>query len=180
MTRVMLYGDSILNIGAPTDVGTLLQAQRPDLQVLNASFGGLTTAGAIANFAANFAAYNPRPAIVVTNLGVNDPVGMGETDPLASATRILRLVTMIRASGAEEVVLTPTPAPFSYNGVDIRKFTRDIRTHLFRLGTGIKVFDVRDEFLTLGWDNYTTIADNTHPNAAGRQLIANFISGLIP
>jgi len=107
--RVACYGDSILSNVYPTDPCTLLQALRPDIKVVQGSLGGRSTQAGIDDYDAFERTQGPF-SYVITNLAINDPAQMGETDAKATAQRIRALAAKIRQHGAREIILTPTPA----------------------------------------------------------------------
>ena len=184
--RVACYGDSILANVRPTDPCTLLQALRPDIAVIQWSQGGLSTQAGIDEYDA-FERTHGSFSYVITNLAINDPAQMGETDPKATAQRIRTLAGKIRDHGAREIILTPTPATTTATTpggpVDLVAFTRDVRMWLYRLnggGTAYDVYDMRDIFTVPGWQRCTAPTDRTHPVEACRAEIAAYLATVVP
>jgi lysophospholipase L1-like esterase len=175
---VVCFADSI---GATPDATTnycaRLQALRPDLAVVNRSAGGRNTVQALAQVSDVVdAACGDSECLVLLHHGVNDML-LEEFD-VRSTSRRLRSIWS-RASRCRREGWILTPLPFRSPLPEQNEFTREVGNQVIALARRrIPVFDARDLFSIVGWDDHTS--DGVHPNEAGALRIAQALAAEIP
>lgn len=168
---LLVFGDSLsAAYGIPREKGwvALLQQARPDLQVINASLGGETTAGGLRRLDA--ALRQHRPDIVILELGANDglrgrPIAEIETD----------LAELIRRSqrAKAKVLLLGMQLPPNY-GMDYTHAFRQLYPKLAERHHAARV-----PYLLEGVPPEQFQADNLHPTAAAQaQILRNILKEL--
>ncbi len=197
--RVMCYGDSITagsDLAHPeSSYPGQLQQLRPDLEVLNEGQGGDISENR-ERFRAALASDQPR--VVVLMLGTNDPVCNPQASPeCASATatpertvaNLLDMAAEARRSGAEVVLLTPTPAvcsPLCQEHSDLAfamavrdAFTARVAEGLRRARrpAGVRIADLRRAFTPDSWAALSV--EGLHPSPKGNAVIARFVAAQI-
>lgn len=180
--RVLTLTDSLGLTGWPTQWPQLFLAQRPDLTLCENALIGRDTAGGVTVVQSAIDACGNVTDVVV-QLGVNDPLMLGETDPKETAKRLRTIASKIRARGAREWILTPAPATNDRGtAVDHQEFTREVRRWLYHMngnGPAYNVVDVRDAFTETLWTSCA--ADGVHPDGiACRQPIADTVADVVP
>jgi lysophospholipase L1-like esterase len=161
-----------------------LQALRPDLVVVAGA-----KLGDVSSDAPRLAALlrGGRPDDVVVMIGTNDvarvpgrPGPLVTDDPAVTSRNVWRLARLARAAGARVLVLTQTPA--TCDGCAARqRHTREVAHRLVARGLRrprrIVVADLRDEFTAHDWAALSD--DGLHPNDAGAELIARYVSAAL-
>lgn len=190
-TTVLAFGDSntfgfAQNGGWPA----VVQAQRPDLHLVNGGLPGDTSASRD-RLRALLDLWHPT--VVVVMMGTNDPIEIHGISPEASARNIRRLALAARNAGARVVVLTPPPAgclfwgPFFDNFCETHpEIVEDLTArnlharavaHLlmtWRPQSWLSVVDLRDAIAIPGWNTLT--ADGLHFHAEGNAFVASVVA----
>lgn len=162
---LLVFGDSLsAAYGIPRESGwaALLARRLPELQVVNASVSGETTAGGLTRLPALLAAHKPR--WVILELGANDGLrGL----PLTETTRNLGAMIDLAHKARAEVLLVGMRLPPNYGPAYEQKFqalfgdlakSRKVRLTPFLL-EGIA--QQRERFQ----------ADGLHPDAAAQPVL---------
>ncbi|HLY97351.1 MAG TPA: arylesterase [Sideroxyarcus sp.] len=175
--NILVFGDSLsagYGIAREASWVNLLQQElkkdHPQLEVVNASISGETTAGALRRIGK--ALQQHQPEIVIIELGAND----GLRGAAIQATE-RNLSALIRQSldARAKVLLLGIQLPPNY-GLD---YTRRFRALYPRLAKKYSIALV--PFLLEGIPPEQFQADNLHPNAAGQsQILRNVLPSLTP
>lgn len=168
--RLLVFGDSLsaaYNLkkeqGWVSLLATKLQAEFPELKVINASISGETTAGGLARFANQI--NQSKPNIVLLELGGND--GLRGFDLNTTEKNLKEMVDMSISSGAE-VLLAEMQIPPNYG----RTYTRKFQSIYQNLAKNDKVTLL--PFLLEGVATNAKLMqrDGIHPNEKGQPIIA--------
>jgi len=161
-----------------------LQQLRPDWQVVNGTRLGDVSSN-IPRLTLLLRAHHPD--VVIVMIGTNDVVRRPDgrpvvtLDPHVTVDNIRVLSRRARAAGARVLVLTQTPAACGRDCPDRQRHTREVAHRLVAWGLrpppGIIVGDLRDELTIHSWAALSD--DGLHPNQAGADLIARFVSPLL-
>jgi acyl-CoA thioesterase-1 len=175
--NILVFGDSLsagYGIAREASWVNLLQQElkkdHPQLEVVNASISGETTAGGLRRIGK--ALQQHRPEIVIIELGAND----GLRGAAVQATE-RNLSALIRQSldARAKVLLLGIQLPPNY-GPD---YTRRFRALYPKLAKKYNIALV--PFLLEGIPPEQFQADNLHPNAAGQgQILRNVMPSLTP
>lgn len=159
----------------------ILRAIRPDITTCNISVPGRNTVQALAQFDNTMAWIKLTHEVdtVVFLIGVNNITI--PRSPLQTATDIRALAQKARNWGADEVILTLTPA----NPTGTQSYTNEVNNWLYHLNGssgGYTVAGLRDVFTIAAWP--PCAGDTLHPaGAAGlpcREAIADFVASWVP
>jgi acyl-CoA thioesterase-1 len=174
---IMVFGDSLsAAYGIPREAGWVsllqqeLQRNRKNLQVVNASISGETTAGGLQRIAA--ALRQHQPAIVILELGANDGLrGTPVADIEANLAALIRQARKARA----RVLLLGMRLPPNYGADYTARFEAMYAKLAQRYHIALVPFFLKD----VAPEQFQ--ADNLHPTAQAQPHILNTVwQGLKP
>lgn len=168
---ILVFGDSLsAAFGIPREAGWVsllqqeLQRDRKDLQVVNASISGETTAGGLQRIAAVLRQH--RPAIVILELGAND--GLRGT-PLADIEANLAAIIGQTRKARARVLLLGMRLPPNYGGDYTARFEAMYAKLAQRYHIALVPFFLKD----VAPEQFQ--ADNLHPTAQAQPHILNAV-----
>ena len=174
--RIVCFGDS-LTAGYGTDQGEsypddlqrLLDASGANYRVVNEGISGNTTKDGLARVARVVALH---PVLVVVEFGGNDGLrGL----PIADTRRNLDEIVRLLKSSGTSVALAGITLPPSYGGDYVRQFNATYTMLASKYKVPLLPFILQGAYGVNGMMQ----ADNIHATAAGNQVVARNVNGLI-
>jgi len=177
--KVLVFGDSLsASYNIPTDKGWVyllaqdLKKKNFDIEIINASISGETSAGGLNRFQPQI--QKTQPDIVILELGAND--GLRGYDLTTTQNNLLTMINMSQKMNAS-VILAGIHIPPNYGKTYTRKFNQ-IFTELAKMENVSLIPFILEGVAT---NSELMQSDGLHPNEEGqKKIVSTVLTYLLP